>query len=93
MDDDAVVADRFRYQLTMFRIRVLLWLSRLLNDRIAFEIDSAKIIAAFFTISYCLHDFKRLNSIACNDQTTRCTIMRFSLIDSAIIRLCLEFEY
>ena len=69
MDDDAVLADRFRYQLTMFRIRVLLWLSRLVNARIAYQIDSAKIIAAFIRISYCLHDFNRLNSIVCNDQT------------------------
>ena len=93
MDDDAVLADRFRYQLTMLRMRVLLWLSQLVNARIAYEIDSAKIIAAFFRISCCLHDFKRLNSIVCKDQTTRCTMMRFSLIDFAIIWLCLEFEY
>ena len=63
MNDDAVFADTFRYQLTMFGIRVLIWLSRLFHAHIADEFDTAKIIAAFFRISYCLHDLIRLNSI------------------------------
>ena len=50
MYDDAFFADRFRYQLTMFGIRVLIWLSRLLHAHIAYGIDTAKIIAAFFQI-------------------------------------------
>ena len=33
------------------------------------------------------------NSIACLVQTTRCTMMRFLLIDSAVNWLCLELEY
>ena len=49
-----------------------------------------QIIAAFFRISYCLLDLIRLNSIVCHDQTTRYTMMQFSLFDSAIIWLCLE---
>ena len=52
MYDDAVFPDRFRYQLTMFGIRVLIGLSRLLHAHIADGIDTAKIIAVFFRISY-----------------------------------------
>ena len=48
MYDDAVFADRFRYQLTMFGVRVLIVLYPLLHAHIAYEIDTAKIIAAFF---------------------------------------------
>ena len=68
----------FRYQLTMFGIRVSIGLSRILPTHIAYEIDNAKIIAAFFRISYCLHDLNRLNSIVGHVQTTRCTMMLFS---------------
>ena len=85
MYDDAIFASRFHYQLTMFEIGVLIWLSRLLHAHIAYEIDTDKIIAAFFRISYHLLDLIRLNSIVCHDQTTRYTMMQFSLIDSAII--------
>ena len=46
MYDDAVFADRFRYQLTMFGIAVLIELSRFLRAHIAYEIDTAKIAAA-----------------------------------------------
>ena len=84
MYDDAVSADRFRYQLTIFGIRVLIGRSRLLRAHIAYEIDTDKIIAAFFRISYCFHDLKRLKSIVYHVQTTRRTMMRFSLIDSDI---------
>ena len=59
MYDDAVFAIRFRYQLTMFGIRVLIWISGLLHAYIAYEIDTAKIIAAFFQISYGLLDLIR----------------------------------
>ena len=51
---DVVFADRFRYPLTMFGNGVLLGLSRLLHAHIAYEIDTAEIIAAFYRISYCL---------------------------------------
>ena len=61
MYDDAVFAIRFRYQLAMFGIRVLIWISRLLHAHIAYEIDTAKIIASFFRIPYCLLDLIRLN--------------------------------
>ena len=93
MYGDAVFAIRFRYQLPIFGMRVLIWLSRLLRAHIAYEIDTDKIVAAFFRISYCLLDLIRLNSIVCHDQTTRYTMMRISLIDSAINWLCLELEY
>ena len=53
MYDDAVFAHGFRYQLTMFGIQVLTWLSTLLHAHIAYEIDTAKIMEAFFRISYC----------------------------------------
>ena len=59
MCDDAVFADRFRYQLTMLGIWLLTWLSRLIHVYIAYEIDTDKIIAAFLRISYCLHDLIR----------------------------------
>ena len=91
--DDAVFAIRFRYQLAIFGIRVLIWLSRLLHAHIEYELDTDKIIAAFFQNSCCLLDFIRLNSIVCHDQTTRYTIMQLSQIDSAIICLCLECVY
>ena len=70
MYDDAVFDDRFRCQLVMFGIRVLIGISRLLHSHIAYKIDTAKIISAFFRISYWLHDLIRLNSIVCHAQTT-----------------------
>ena len=66
MYDDAVFASRFHYQLIMFEIRELIWLSRFFHAHIAYVIDTDKIIAAFFRISYCLLDLIRLNSIVCN---------------------------
>ena len=93
MYDDEVFASRFHYQLTMFGIRVLIWLSRLLHAHIAYEIDTDKIIAAFFRISDCFLDLIRVNSVVCPDETTRYTMMQFSLIDSAIIWLCSECVY
>ena len=91
--DDADFADRFRYQLAMFGIRVLIWLSYLLYAHIAYITDGAKIIAAFCRISYCLHDFILLNSIVGDVQTTRFTMIWFSVIDSDINWLCLNWEY
>ena len=93
MYDDAGFADRFHYQLTMFGIRILIGLSRLIHTHIAYEIDTAEIFAAFFRISYCLHDLTRFSSIVCHAQTTKCTMIQFSLIDSAINWLCLECVY
>ena len=91
--DDAVFADRLRYQLTMFEIRILIWLSRLLHAHIAYEVDTSNIIETFFRISYCLHDLIWLNSIVCHVQTTRCTMIWFSTIDSDINWLCLKCAY
>ena len=65
----------------------LIGLSRLLHDHIAYETDTAEIIAVFCPISYWLHDLMRLNSIVCHVQTTRYTTF-FSLIDSHINWLC-----
>ena len=84
MYDDAVFAVRFHYQLNVFGIRVLIGLSRLIHTHIACEIDTAKITAAIFRMPYRLHDLIRLNLIVCHVQTTKCTMMRFSQIDSAI---------
>ena len=89
MYDNAVFANRFHCHLTMFGIGVLIGLSWLLHAHIAYEIDTAKIIAAFCRIKYCLHDLIRLNSIVCHVQTTRCTMMWLSMIDSDINWLCL----
>ena len=93
MYGNAVFAIRFRYQLAISGKRVLIWQSRLLHAHIAYEIDTSKIIPAFFRFFYCLLDLIRLNSIVCHDQTTRHTMMPFSLIDSAIIGLCLQCVY
>ena len=56
MYDDAAFADRFRYSLTTSGNRVWIGIPRLLYVHIAYEIDSAKISAAFCRISYCLYD-------------------------------------
>ena len=92
-NNDAVFGDRFRYELGMFRFRLWIGLSQRLDAHIAYEIDTAKIIATFLRISYCLHHLICLNSIVLHVQTARCTTMRFSLIDSAINLRCLELEY
>ena len=47
MYDDAFLADRLRYQFTMFRFPVLVGLSPILHAHIAYETDTAKINAAF----------------------------------------------
>ena len=75
MYDDAVDGDRFRYHLTILEDCVLIGLSRLLDTDIAYEIDTAKIVAEISQISCCLHDLIRFYSIACRVQTTRCTMM------------------
>ena len=36
--DDAVFDDRFRYQLTMFEVCILIGLTRLLDTHVAYEI-------------------------------------------------------
>ena len=41
--DNIVFAHRFRYQLTMFEVCVLIWLSSLLYTHIAYEIVTQKI--------------------------------------------------
>ena len=43
MYDNADFAVRFLYQLNVFGIRVLIWLSRLCHAHIAYETDGAKI--------------------------------------------------
>ena len=55
--------DRLPNQLAMLGIQLLIGISRLLYAHIAYEIDTAKIIAAFCRISYSLHDLIRMNSI------------------------------
>ena len=89
----AVFVDRFRYQLTMIGLPVLIGLYRLLHAHVAYEIDTAKIISAFCQISYFFHYLIRISSIDCRVQTTRCTMTWFSLIDSDINWLCLKNVY
>ena len=81
------------YQLTMFGFRVLIGLFRLLHTHIVYETDSTKIIALLCRISRCLHDLIWLNSIVCHVQTTRSTMIWFSMIDSDINWLCLKRVY
>ena len=54
MYDDEVFADRFRFQLLMLEMRLLIGLSRLLHAHIVLEIAIAKITAELFRISRCL---------------------------------------
>ena len=61
--------------------------------KIAYITHGAKIIAAFCRTSHCLHDFIRLNSNVGDVQTTRCTMIWFSMIDSHINWLCLKCAY
>ena len=89
--DDVVFVDRFRYHLAMFGNLLLTGLSWHIHDHNSYEIDTAKFIAAFCRISYCLYDLIRLNSIDCHVQTTRFTMMQFSLTASDINWLCLNF--
>ena len=77
MHGDAVFAIRFRYQLPIFGMRVLIWLSWLLHAHVAYITDGSKIIAAFCRITYWLHDLIRLNSIVGYVQTTKCTMIWF----------------
>ena len=91
--DHAVFADRFSYHLTMLEMCILIWLSCLFHAHTAYITDGAKIIAAFCQISYCLNDFVRLNSIVGDVQTTRCTMIWFSMTDSDINWLCLKYVY
>ena len=67
MHDDTVFANRFHYQLAMFGFLVLIWLSRFFNAHIAYVIDTDKIIAAFFRISYCLLDTLEFNRLPCSN--------------------------
>ena len=53
MYDDEISADRFRYPLAMLGSRLLIGLSRLHHAHNAYEIYTAKLIAAFCRISYC----------------------------------------
>ena len=48
--DDEVFADRFRFQLIMLEMLVLIGLSRLFHAHIANEIAIAKITAEFYRI-------------------------------------------
>ena len=93
MYDDAIYADRFRYQLTMFGIRLLIGLSRLIHAHVAYETDGAEVIAAFCRISYCLHDLIRLNSIVCHVERARCMMMLYSMMESDINWLMLRCVY
>ena len=90
MYDDAVFADRFRYQLTMLEIREVIGLSRLVHGNIAYEIVTTNIIAALCRISYSLHYFIRMNSIVCHVKRARCMMVWFSMIDSDINWLMFE---
>ena len=65
MYDDALFANRFHYQLTVYGIRVLIWLSRFFHAHTAYVIDTNKIIAAFLRISFvCLIWYTWIESFA-----------------------------
>ena len=52
MYDDEVFAGRYRFQLIMLEMCVLIGLSRLFNAHIVYEIAIAKITAEFYRISH-----------------------------------------
>ena len=56
-------------------------LSRLVHAHMAYEIYTAKIIAAFCRIFYCLHDLIRWiqSSAMCKQQDVRCCCFRWSI--------------
>ena len=54
MYDDEVCADRFRYQLAMFELRVLMGLSPSLPAHIAYEIAIEQITEEICRMSHCL---------------------------------------
>ena len=91
--DHVVIIERWLYQLTRFWDQLLIVLSPLIHAYIAYKIDSAKIVSVFSRISFWLYDLILSNSIAWRVQTTRCTMMQFSLIDSDMNWLCLEGVY
>ena len=90
MYDDAVFADRFRCQLTMFQVRKVIGQTRHVHANIAYEIVTTKIIAAFCRIFYCLHDLIRMNSIVYHVKRARCMMVWFSKNDSDINWLMFE---
>ena len=72
--DDADFADRFRYQLAMLRIRVLIWLSWLLHAHIAYNRwcqNHRSMLPNFVLFAW----FYTVNSIVGDVQTTRCTMI------------------
>ena len=90
MYDDAVFADRFRYQLAMLEFCDVIGLSRLVHANIAYEIVTTNIIAALCRISHSLHDLIRTNSIVYHVKRARCMMVWFSMIDSDINWLIFE---
>ena len=77
MHDDAAFDDLISLSIGYVWNSVLLGLARLLRSHIAYKIDTAKMIAAFYPISYFLHHLIRLNSIVCHVETTRYTMVVF----------------
>ena len=65
MYDDAVFADRFRYQLAIFTFRLLVGLTRLLHAHIAYD-------TAFCRIFYCFARFDtvEINRMPCQNNKT-----------------------
>ena len=82
--DDAIFADRFLYQLTMFEFRLLIGLSWFLPARNAYETDISKIIAQFCRISYCFawFDTVEFSCLPCPNNKMYDDVV--SLIDSDI---------
>ena len=84
MCDDEVFADRFPHQSAMLENPVLVRLSRLLHARIAYEVAITKTPQNSAEYPIVLHDLIRLNSTVSRVQTPKCTMMKFSLIDTVI---------
>ena len=53
MYDDDVLTDRFRFQLSMLEMCVLIDLCRLFHADVVYEIAIAKITSEFYCISHC----------------------------------------
>ena len=86
--DDVVFANLFRYQFAMFEFRLLVGLSWILHAHNAYKNDNSKIIAQFCRISFVFAWLYTVEFNCFRVQTTRCTMMWFSLIDFYINWLC-----
>ena len=92
MYGDAVFAIRFRYQLAIFGMRVLIWLSRLLHAYCIWNRSCQNHRSIFPNfLLFAWFDTLELNRLPCSNSKIYDDAV--SLVDSAINWLCLECVY